>query len=84
MAGAGIAFYVVGALFALYLIAAAWRSKDVEYRNGVRRAPSLHTPAVERAPDSLVACAAALAVGTSLSQQSGGLGRAYAPGASRD
>lgn len=48
MKGAGIAFYVVGALFALYLIAAAWRSKDAEYRNDVRRAASLHTPTVER------------------------------------
>jgi hypothetical protein len=49
MKDAGFAFYAVGALFALYILAAAWRSKDAGYRgNDTRRAASLHTPTVER------------------------------------
>jgi hypothetical protein len=30
MINVGIAFYVIGALFSLYVVAATWRSKDVE------------------------------------------------------
>jgi hypothetical protein len=30
MSNLGIVFYVVGALFTLYVVAATWRSKDAE------------------------------------------------------
>jgi len=32
MSNLGIAFYVVGALFTLYVLAATWRSKDADPR----------------------------------------------------
>jgi len=39
MSNLGIAFYVVGALFTVYVIAATWRSKDAE-THGRRERPS--------------------------------------------
>jgi hypothetical protein len=37
MSNLGIAFYVVGALFTLYIIAASWRSKDADPQDRAER-----------------------------------------------
>ena len=39
MSNLGIAFYVVGALFTLYVVAASWRSKDADPRRESRPLP---------------------------------------------
>jgi hypothetical protein len=39
MSNLDIAFYVVGALFALYVVAATWRSRDAEPRERRRDGP---------------------------------------------
>jgi hypothetical protein len=49
MREAGVAFYGLGALFALYVVAASWRARDAGYRGpGGREAARLHTQTVER------------------------------------
>jgi hypothetical protein len=39
MSNLGIAFYVVGALFTVYVLAASWRSKDADPRSERRPLP---------------------------------------------
>jgi hypothetical protein len=39
MSNLGIAFYVVGALFTVYVVAASWRSKDADPRSDGRPMP---------------------------------------------
>jgi hypothetical protein len=46
MREAGIVFYGLGALFALYVVAASWRARDAG--DGARAAARLHTRTVER------------------------------------
>jgi len=39
MSNLSIAFYVVGALFTVYVVAASWRSKDADPRSAPRPLP---------------------------------------------
>jgi hypothetical protein len=43
-----IAFYVVGALFTLYVVAAMWRRKDASSRARDNRRPRSHPVSVDR------------------------------------
>lgn len=46
MSESGVFFYVTGALVALYIVAASWRSRDAAYRPGEERqgsAPRVRT-----------------------------------------
>jgi len=42
MGNAGVAFYVLGALLTLYIVAATWRSKDAPRPGTVAARPAVH------------------------------------------
>jgi hypothetical protein len=48
MINLGIAFYVVGALFTLYVVAATWRSRDADPRVPERSQWKVRTPTMDR------------------------------------
>lgn len=49
MSEPGIGFFVVGALFTVYIVAATWRSRDADPpATGGERPVHWHTPSAER------------------------------------